>query len=98
MKENRPDEAFQLILEENPLPAVCGRVCHHPCEGNCRRGEVDKPVAIREIRRFIADYVSTTREALDRLQDAAQEGDLQALLALLSGAQRFRREWEDTRH
>ena len=56
LKENRIAEAYQMILEDNPLPAVCGRVCHHPCEGKCRRGEVDEPVAIREIRRFIADY------------------------------------------
>jgi NADH-quinone oxidoreductase subunit F len=56
IKEDRIGEAYQLILEDNPLPAVCGRVCHHPCEGKCRRGEIDEPVAIREIRRFIADY------------------------------------------
>jgi NADH-quinone oxidoreductase subunit F len=56
LKEDRITEAYQSILEDNPLPAVCGRVCHHPCEGKCRRGEVDEPVAIREIRRFIADY------------------------------------------
>jgi len=62
LKENRLDEAYRLIMDENPLPAVCGRVCHHPCEGKCRRGEVDKPVAIREIRRFIADYASKKQQ------------------------------------
>ena len=56
LKEERITEAYQQIMEDNPLPAVCGRVCHHPCEGKCRRGEVDEPLAIREIRRFIADY------------------------------------------
>ncbi|MFH0813641.1 MAG: FAD-dependent oxidoreductase, partial [Pseudomonadota bacterium] len=56
LKEDRIAEAYQSIVEDNPLPAVCGRVCHHPCEGKCRRGEVDEPVAIREIRRFISDY------------------------------------------
>jgi prephenate dehydrogenase len=49
-------------------------------------------------RDAIHQALAEAREALDRLQDAAQGGDLQALLALLSGAQRFRREWEDTRH
>jgi prephenate dehydrogenase len=49
-------------------------------------------------RDAIHQALAEAGEALDRLQDAAQEGDLQALLALLSGAQRFRREWEDTRH
>jgi heterodisulfide reductase subunit A-like polyferredoxin len=48
-------EALKLVKEENPLPAVCGRVCHHPCESVCRRGEMDQPVAIDSIKRFIAD-------------------------------------------
>lgn len=48
-------EALQLIKEENPLPAICGRVCHHPCESKCTRGQVDEPVAIDFIKRFVAD-------------------------------------------
>jgi len=48
-------EALKLIKEENPLPAICGRVCHHPCESACTRGQVDEPVAIDFIKRFIAD-------------------------------------------
>jgi len=48
-------EALQLIKEENPLPAICGRVCHHPCESACMRGAVDEPVAIDFIKRFVAD-------------------------------------------
>ena len=48
-------EALKLIKEENPLPAICGRVCHHPCESACKRGEFDQPVAIDSIKRFLAD-------------------------------------------
>ncbi len=48
-------EALKLIKEENPLPAICGRVCHHPCESICTRGRVDEPVAIDFIKRFVAD-------------------------------------------
>ncbi len=48
-------EALKLVKEENPLPAICGRVCHHPCESACKRGELDQPVAIDSIKRFIAD-------------------------------------------
>jgi len=48
-------EALELIKEENPLPAICGRVCHHPCESACMRGKVDEPVAIDFIKRFVAD-------------------------------------------
>lgn len=53
--EGRYSEALKLVKEENPLPAICGRVCHHPCESACKRGEVDEPVAIDSIKRFIAD-------------------------------------------
>ena len=48
-------EALKLIKEENPLPAICGRVCHHPCETVCTRGQIDEPVAIDSIKRFVAD-------------------------------------------
>jgi NADPH-dependent glutamate synthase beta subunit-like oxidoreductase len=36
-------EALELIREVNPLPAVCGFICHHPCESVCIRGELDEP-------------------------------------------------------
>lgn len=53
--EGKYREALKLIKEENPLPAICGRVCHHPCESACMRNEVDEPIAINSIKRFIAD-------------------------------------------
>jgi len=47
IKDYRFDEALSIIRETMPLPGVCGRVCPHPCEKNCRRGLVDKdPVNI----------------------------------------------------
>ena len=49
-------QAVEIIRERNPFPAVCGRVCIHPCEYKCRRGELDDPVAIRAIKRFAADW------------------------------------------
>jgi len=49
-------EAIETIRERNPFPAICGRICHHPCEGRCRRGELDEPVAIRALKRFAADW------------------------------------------
>jgi len=52
----RYDEALAVIREVNPLPGVCGRVCHHPCEAACRRAELDQPLAIRDIKRFLFDY------------------------------------------
>ncbi len=53
---SRFDEALHIIKEDNPLPGICGRVCHHPCEESCRRRDLDQSVAIRDIKRFLADY------------------------------------------
>jgi heterodisulfide reductase subunit A-like polyferredoxin len=48
-------EALTLIRQENPLPFICGYVCTHPCEENCVRGERDEALAIRDLKRFVAD-------------------------------------------
>ncbi len=48
-------EAWETILLENPFPGVCGRVCFHPCERVCNRGEFDEVVSIHTIERFLAD-------------------------------------------
>jgi len=53
--EGKLDDAYELILERNPLPGVCGRVCTHPCESKCRRGQLDESIDIRTLKRFIAD-------------------------------------------
>jgi NADPH-dependent glutamate synthase beta subunit-like oxidoreductase/Pyruvate/2-oxoacid:ferredoxin oxidoreductase delta subunit len=54
------DESFEkswnIITENNPLPAVCGRVCPHPCEINCNRNDKDEPLAINNVERFIGDF------------------------------------------
>lgn len=50
-------QALELIRQTMPLPSVCGRVCNHPCEGECRRREVDDPVAIMSLKRFVTDHV-----------------------------------------
>jgi NADH-quinone oxidoreductase subunit F len=51
-------ESIELILKTNPFPSVCGRVCHHPCESNCRRGKIEESVAIMLLKRFAADYTA----------------------------------------
>ncbi|MCJ7491738.1 MAG: FAD-dependent oxidoreductase [Dehalococcoidia bacterium] len=50
-------EAYDVIRERCPLPSVCGRICQHPCEAACNRGDVDDPVAIRDLKRFATDWV-----------------------------------------
>ena len=57
-------EALELFREEHPFPGVCGRVCHHPCEKMCTRNDVDQPLAIRELHRFLADYERSQGEPL----------------------------------
>ena len=54
--QGRYTEALELIKTENPLPAVCGRICNKRCEAECTRGGVDEAVAIDEVKRFIADH------------------------------------------
>jgi len=54
--EGRYAEALGVAAEYNPFPSVCGRVCTAPCEVACRRGVMDEPVAIRELKRFAADH------------------------------------------
>jgi NADH-quinone oxidoreductase subunit F len=53
--EGKFREAIEVIKESNPFPATCGRVCFHPCEGKCRRNQVDNAVAICSLKRFAAD-------------------------------------------
>ncbi|NCC67852.1 MAG: FAD-dependent oxidoreductase, partial [Clostridia bacterium] len=48
-------DALELIKKENPFPAICGRICPHNCESECTRGDIDEPIAIDEIKKFIAD-------------------------------------------
>lgn len=50
-------DAYNLIRKENPFPAVCGRVCTHPCESKCRRAQLDEPISIADLKRYAADYV-----------------------------------------
>lgn len=53
--QGRYQDALALIKKENPLPAVCGRVCNRRCEDACTRGKVDEAIAIDEVKKFIAE-------------------------------------------
>ncbi len=55
ISEGRFRDAYMLIRATNPFPSVCGRVCYAPCEGVCNRGQVDDPLAIRDLKRFAVD-------------------------------------------
>ena len=50
------DQALAIIKETNPLPFICGTICAHHCEDDCRRNDVDEPVSIRGLKRFAVEY------------------------------------------
>ena len=58
-------EAWQTILNENPFPAICGRVCFHPCERVCNRADMDEPIAIHHLERFLGDTAISERRKAD---------------------------------
>jgi len=55
MNQGKYREALELFKDAHPFPAICGRVCHHPCEETCTRGDLDEPIAIEYLHRFLAD-------------------------------------------
>ena len=69
VKTGHYQEAVKLIMEKIPLPGTLGRVCPAPCEKVCRRTEVDKAVAIRDLKRFAADQVGTSDLPLPQIED-----------------------------
>ena len=71
--EGRFEEAYRYAREPNPMASICGRVCAHPCETACRRGEIDKPIAIRALKRFLTErYGPESKHPID-LRPSSQE-------------------------
>jgi heterodisulfide reductase subunit A-like polyferredoxin len=56
ISKGRFKEAADVIWRDNPLPSICGRVCFHPCESRCNRGEIDEPINIRALKRFAMEH------------------------------------------
>ena len=70
--EGRFEEAYRYARDPNPMASVCGRVCAHPCETACRRGAIDKPIAIRALKRFLTErYGPESRHPLITRRDVA---------------------------
>ncbi len=73
-REGRYDEALRVIKEDNPFPAICGRICNHRCEDACNRGLIDEPVAIASLKRFVTDQVySKPRETVEPVPRTRRE-------------------------
>jgi NADPH-dependent glutamate synthase beta subunit-like oxidoreductase len=70
VKAGKFEEAFDLIWEKNPLPSVCGSVCHHPCEDACKRGIlVDNPIKIRGIKKYLSETGTVKTRSYSVLYD-----------------------------
>jgi len=92
--EGRFRDAIDIIRKNLSFASVCGRICHHPCEVQCRRNDIDKPVAIREVKRFVAELQvaggSTVHQAAmqDKARVAIVGGGPSGLTAALELAKR----------
>ncbi len=56
ISQGKIKEAWELLRKDNPLPAVCGRVCFHPCELSCNRKDFDEAVSINQVERYLGDF------------------------------------------
>lgn len=70
LKAGKEKEAYEIIWKKNPLAEVCGNICHHPCEQDCKRGIlVDRPIEIRNIKRYLAETNDTSHPKYQRMYD-----------------------------
>ncbi|MFZ7134267.1 MAG: NADH-quinone oxidoreductase subunit NuoF [Eubacteriales bacterium] len=81
----RPRDAYNLIRKDNPFPAICGRVCTHPCESKCRRAQLDEPLSIKDLKRYAADIVLKSGEPYNELRYPAKNKSIGIIGAGPSG-------------
>ncbi|MGD2185275.1 MAG: FAD-dependent oxidoreductase [Desulfobacterales bacterium] len=84
--QGRFQEALDLVREAIPFPGICGRICTHPCEINCRRNEVDEPVAIRQLKRFVADWELKKTQKAKRKRSKISSPNVDAKRVAVVGA------------
>jgi len=73
IRKQRYTEAIELLRQDMPLPSACGRVCYHPCEASCERSQVDEPVAICALKRFVADRAMAENAPVEPLPVTHEE-------------------------
>ncbi|MFX1607268.1 MAG: FAD-dependent oxidoreductase, partial [Promethearchaeota archaeon] len=73
-REGKMKEALNVLRDAAPLQRVLGRVCHHPCEDSCVRADYDEAVAIRHLKRYVADYVAENEHDIpERIEPSLPE-------------------------
>ena len=83
--EGRFADAYRTILEDNPFPSICGRVCNHRCEDACNRGLADEPVNIMALKRFVTDWAYEHGGAGEQGSAGAGERGSEEKTGLLNG-------------
>jgi NADPH-dependent glutamate synthase beta subunit-like oxidoreductase len=84
--EGRYEEAYRYARAPNPLASICGRVCGHPCETACRRGEFDAPISIRALKRFVTErYGPESRNPIDVFPDKKKASRAERVAVIGSG-------------
>jgi heterodisulfide reductase subunit A2 len=73
LREGRFEDAYRLIRATNPLPSACGRVCYAPCEAVCNRGQIDEPLAIRDLKRFAVDHFDLETLEIPQVQKTGRK-------------------------
>ena len=84
--EGRFEEAYRYARQPNPLASICGRVCGHPCETACRRGQFDAPISIRALKRFVTErYGPESRNPLDLFPEKPKVNHAERVAVIGSG-------------
>ncbi len=90
--DGRYEEAYRIARATNPFASICGRVCGAPCEANCRRGDVDEPVSIRALKRFVTDkygpesgQYASHREGCDKRMLPPNQGEGERIAVVGAG-------------
>jgi heterodisulfide reductase subunit A-like polyferredoxin len=78
--QRRFAEALAVERRENPFPAICGRICPHPCEAQCTRNKLDEPLAIAALKRFMADWEAAHPEAIPSLPEIRRREEKVAIV------------------
>jgi heterodisulfide reductase subunit A-like polyferredoxin len=73
IKAGKYEDSLALIMDRLPLPGTIGRICPHPCESDCRRQEVDEPIAICSLKRFVADQVDWDKLPIPEITRKAEK-------------------------
>ena len=71
-EEGAYETAWRVLTRDNPLPAIMGRVCYHPCEGACNRGRLDESVGINSVERFLGDQALQQGWTIDTAEDTGK--------------------------